>query len=62
MTTRRKEICALMQQIGLPAVRVKAKSAEVIEFNELFSSLFNATSPPEHRLWFVDYVLGPISS
>jgi hypothetical protein len=50
-----------MQQLGLPAVRVKSISAEVIEFNELFSSLVNATSPPDHRLWFVDYVLGRFS-
>jgi signal transduction histidine kinase len=54
---RREEICSLLQEIGLPAVRVKQGSAEVIEFNELFSSLVNVAAPGDHRLWFVEGVL-----
>ena len=54
---RREEICSLLQAIGLPAVRVKPGSAEVIEFNELFSSLVNVAAPGDHRLWFVEGVL-----
>jgi signal transduction histidine kinase len=50
-----------MQQLGLPAVRVKSTSAEVIEFNKLFSSLVNATPLSDHRCWFVDYVLSSFS-
>jgi hypothetical protein len=50
-----------MQQLGLPAVRVKSISAEVIEFNELFSSLVDGASSPDDRRWFADYVLGCIS-
>jgi signal transduction histidine kinase len=54
---RREEICSLLQEIGLPAVRVKQGSAEVIEFNDLFSSLVNVTAPGDYRLWFVEGVL-----
>jgi signal transduction histidine kinase len=57
VTIRREEICSLLQEIGLPAVRVKQGSAEVIEFNELFSSLVNVAAPGDHRLWFVEGVL-----
>jgi hypothetical protein len=57
MTMRREEICSLLQEIGLPAVRVKQGSAEVIEFNELFSSLVNLAAPGDYRLWFVEGVL-----
>jgi signal transduction histidine kinase len=54
---RREEICSLLQEIGLPAVRVKQGSAEVIEFNDLFSSLVNVAAPGDYRLWFVEGVL-----
>jgi signal transduction histidine kinase len=62
MTTRGKQICALLQEIGFPAVRVKLVSAEVIESNELFSSLVNVGAPLECRLWFVECVLPYIAS
>jgi len=62
MTTRREQVCALLQEIGFPAVRVKLVSAEVIEFNELFSSLVNVEAPLERRLWFVEGVLPYIAS
>jgi hypothetical protein len=57
MTVMREEICQLLQEIGLPAVRVKQRSAEVIEYNELFSSLVNVAAPLDYRLWFVEGVL-----
>ena len=62
MTTRREQVCALLQEIGFPAVRVKLVSAEVIEFNELFSSLVNVGAPLERRLWFVQGILPYIAS
>jgi hypothetical protein len=57
VTTRREGVCTLLQDIGLPAVRVKTVSAEVIEFNELFSSLVRTVAPLEYRAWFVKGVL-----
>jgi signal transduction histidine kinase len=62
MTTRGQQVCALLQEIGFPAVRVKLVSAEVIESNELFSSLVNVGAPLECRLWFVECVLPYIAS
>lgn len=62
MTTQHEQVCALLQEIGLPAVRVKLASAEVIEFNELFSSLVNVGAPLERRRWFVEGVLPNIAS
>jgi hypothetical protein len=53
----REELCKLFQEIGLPAVRVKERSAEVIEFNGFFSSLINVAGPLDYRLWFVEGVL-----
>jgi signal transduction histidine kinase len=54
---RRKEVHPILQEIGLPAVRVKPVSAEVIEYNELFESLVHAGAPPDYRLWFLEGVL-----
>jgi hypothetical protein len=62
VTTPRGNVDALLQEIGLPAVEVKAGSAEVIDFNELFSSLFNAGAPLEQRLWFRDGVLSRLKA
>jgi hypothetical protein len=62
VTTRRGELCTLLQQIGLPAVRVKLVGSEVTEYNELFSSLVNVVAPPDYRLWFVDGVLPQVSA
>jgi len=61
VTTLRAEVCALLQEFGLPAVRVKPASAEVIEFNGLFSSLIKVASPLDYRLWFVEGVLPNIT-
>jgi signal transduction histidine kinase len=47
----------MLQEIGLPAVRLDPVTAEVIECNELFSSLINPAVPLEQRLWFVEGVL-----
>jgi hypothetical protein len=62
VTTRREELNTLLQEIGLPAVRVKPVSGEVIEFNELFSSLVNVGAPLDYRLWFVEGVLPRVSA
>ena len=62
MTKPHEQVCALLQEIGLPAVRIKTVSAEVIEFNELFSSLVNERAALERRLWFVEGVLPRIAS
>jgi signal transduction histidine kinase len=61
VTTLREEVCTLLQEFGLPAVRVKPVSAEVIEFNGLFSSLINMAAPLDCRLWFVEGVLPHIA-
>ena len=57
MTRRHDEVCTLLQQVGLPAVRVKPVSAEVIGFNELFASLVNAETPFDDRISFSEAVL-----
>jgi signal transduction histidine kinase len=57
----REKLCTLLQGFGLPAVRVKPASAEVIEFNGLFSSLINLANPLDYRLWFVEGVLPRIT-
>ncbi len=57
MTKRQDEFCALLQKIGFPAVRIKPVSAEVIEYNNLFSSLVSTGADLEERLWFVEGVL-----
>jgi signal transduction histidine kinase len=57
VTTRQTNVFSLLQEVGLPAVRIKPVSAEVIEFNELFSSLFDVRAPLDRRLWFVDRIL-----
>ena len=57
MKAQREQICTLLEEIGLPAVRIKPVSAEVIEHNALFSSLINAAVPLDYRLWFVEGVL-----
>ena len=61
MTTLREEVCTLLQELGLPAVRVKLAGAEVIESNGLFSSLINMAAPLDYRLWFVEGVLPHIT-
>jgi Histidine kinase len=55
--TKTTEVCRLLQEIGLPAVLVEPASAEVIEFNELFSSLISPGSSSNSELWFVERVL-----
>jgi signal transduction histidine kinase len=57
VTTWREDLYALFQEIGLPAVRIKPYSAEVIDFNELFASLVQAAAPPDYRQSFVKSVL-----
>jgi hypothetical protein len=55
-------ICALLQEIDLPAVRIASGTAEVLNFNELFSSLVDTSALPDRRLWFVDGVVRHFSS
>jgi hypothetical protein len=54
---RSDTLCSLLEEIGFPAVRVEPVSAQVIGFNQLFSSLLNAAKALGPRLWFVEGVL-----
>ena len=54
MTKRGDEVCALLQEIGLPAVRGEPVSADVIGLNAFFLSLVNAGAPLEDRVSFVE--------
>jgi signal transduction histidine kinase len=56
------QVCQLLQEIGLPAVRLDPITAEVIAYNELFSFLINPAASLEPRLWFVEGVLPGINS
>ena len=49
--------CHLMQQIGLPALRLAPVSLEVLAFNGLFADLMDAGKNRDYRLWFVEGVL-----
>jgi hypothetical protein len=50
-------ICALLQEIALPAVLIASGTAEVLSFNELFSSLIETSARPDHRPWFAEGVV-----
>jgi hypothetical protein len=50
-------VCTALQEIGLPAVRIASGTAEVLNFNELFSSLINTAALPDYRLWFVEGIV-----
>ncbi|HZC36731.1 MAG TPA: hypothetical protein VE242_14005 [Chthoniobacterales bacterium] len=50
-------VCGLLQQIGLPAVRIAPGTAEVLSFNELFPSLIDTSALSDRRLWFVEGVV-----
>jgi signal transduction histidine kinase len=54
-------VCAVLQELGLPAVRIAAGTAEVLNFNELFSSLINTSALPDRRLWFLEGVVRYLS-
>jgi signal transduction histidine kinase len=55
-------VCAVLQELGLPAVRIASGTAEVLDSNKLFSSLINASALPDRRLWFVEGVLRYLSA
>jgi signal transduction histidine kinase len=57
VTTWREDLYNLFQEIGLPAVRIKPVTAEVIDFNELFASLVQVAAPADYRHSFVKSVL-----
>ena len=57
MTAWREDLYSLFQEIGLPAVRIKAGTAEVIDFNELFASLVQVATPLDYRHSFLKSVL-----
>ncbi len=54
-------VCAILQAIGLPAVRIASGTANVLNFNELFPSLINTSALPNRRLWFVEGVVRHLS-
>jgi len=51
------EICGLMQQLGLPALRITPETMEVAGFNSLFADLVASKEIRDYRLWFVEGVL-----
>jgi signal transduction histidine kinase len=55
-------VCAVLQELGLPAVRIASGTAEVLNANKLFYSLINASALPDRRLWFVEGVLRYLSA
>src|SRR3981081_2426083 len=55
-------VCAVLQELGLPAVRIASGTAEVLNSNELFSSLINASALPDRRLWFVEGIVRYLSA
>jgi signal transduction histidine kinase len=57
VTTRHDEVCTLLQEIGLPVVRVKLVSGEIVGFNELFASLVDPPAPLDDRESFAKVVL-----
>jgi signal transduction histidine kinase len=61
VTALHEEVCTLLQEFGLPAVRLKPASAEVIEFNGLFSSLIDVAAPLDYQRWFVEGILPHIA-
>jgi hypothetical protein len=50
-------ICCLMQQLGLPALRITPETMAVAGFNCLFADLVASTGIRDFRLWFVEGVL-----
>jgi signal transduction histidine kinase len=57
MTAWREELYSVFQGIGLPAVRIKPVTAEVIDFNELFASLVQIAAPLDYGHSFLEGVL-----
>jgi len=57
VTAWHEDLYTLLQEIGLPAVRIKSRTAEVIDFNELFASLVQITTPLDYQNSFVKNVL-----
>jgi hypothetical protein len=57
VTAWREDLYTLFQEIGLPAVRIKPGTAEVIDFNELFASLVQEATLLDYRQSFVKNVL-----
>lgn len=56
MTTQTAGYCELLQELGLPAVKIKTTDAEVIEYNNLFSRLVDPEAIREPRRWFTECV------
>lgn len=57
MTAWHKDLYTLFQEIGLPAVRIRPGTAEVIDFNELFASFVKVATPLDYRHSFVKGIL-----
>jgi signal transduction histidine kinase len=51
------EICSLMQEIGLPGLRLVPGTFEVAAFNDLFADLVASVEVRDHRRWFIEGVL-----
>jgi hypothetical protein len=50
-------ICALLEEIDLPAVLIAHGTAEVLDLNESFSSLIDTSAHADRRRWFVEGVV-----
>jgi hypothetical protein len=61
VTAPLQNVCALLQEVGFPAVRVKPLSADVLEANDLFSALVSSAPSLETRTSFVRAVLPGIA-
>jgi hypothetical protein len=62
VTTRTTGCCDLLQELGLPAVKVKTISGEVVEYNRLFLRLVDPEAGRESRRWFTDFVQPKIAA
>jgi hypothetical protein len=62
VTAWREDLYTLFQEIGLPAVRIKPGTAEVIDFNELFASLVQLAAPLDYKHSFVKNILPNVNA
>jgi hypothetical protein len=62
VTTRTTGYCDLFQEFGFPAVKIKTANGDVVEYNELFSSLVDPRAIRESRCWFNDCVRPKIAA
>jgi hypothetical protein len=62
MIKRSPGYCDLFEEFGFPAVKVKTRNAEVIQYNKLFLRLVDPEAIRESRCWFTDCVRPKIAT